>query len=246
MKVRLSLQREKILVFITLIAVASCYKEQPHEYEDESVSHIDYEKDQMPIKFSPEGSNKVKRMATYSQSPSQYEYESVQHAVMENNQTPAEDRNWQVKPKVKRMSSKSGRKVHIYLKNEDQKPVTQRKPSQHSPSNVTTTTFGPTEDNYEPEEVTTRKAPELTTRADRDVRRLKHVDTKDAKNTRDSVGASSTQSKQAVDPTDSQTEGSDHYDQVIKEKIKIKHHHHHHHHNHVKTVVKKEPYPGDC
>ena len=231
------MQREKLLVIVVLIAVIDGYKEEPREYEAESVGHVEYERDSMPIKMS-RGTIKVKRMTTESGRSLDYENESVRHIGYENNQTPAEDRNWQVKPKTKRMSSKGGRKVHIYLKNDD-KPVKSKK---HSTTTETTTTSTSKPVNQEVAEVTetqTRKTPELTTKSDKDLRQIRFVD-------KDSIAASSSNSKQSIaksKDSDSQSEGSENFDHVIKEKIKIKHHHHHHHHNHVKTVVKKEPYP---
>lgn len=244
------MQREKLLVVIALIAITNGHREEPHEYEEESVRHIDYEKDQMPIKMSQsEGSNKVKRMANhYAEAPSQYERESVSHIVNENDQTPAEDRaghTWQVKqkPKVKRMSAaKNGRKVHIYLKNEESKPTKGSKPTTAAGSTTTSasTTAKVASERSQQEVITesqTRRTPESTTRSDNDVRQLQYVD-------KDSIASGSINSQQSVTPkSDSLTDESSHYDNVIKEKIKIKHHHHHHHHNHVKTVVKKEPYP---
>lgn len=227
----ISLQREKLLILIAFIAIANGYKQDPQEYEAEGISHIDYEKDQMPIKMKKhgEGSVKVKRMI----SPSEYESESVRHIMNEEKQTPAEDRNWQVKPKVKRMSQKSGRKVHIYLKNDEPKQNKPKKQQSTSTSTSSTTTFQSADDRTETQ---TKKTPELTTKSDKDVRSIKYAD-------KDAIVAESSRSKQTAEPSDSQTDGSDHYEQhVIKEKIKIKHHHHHHHHNHVKTVVKKEPY----
>lgn len=226
---RLSLQIKTFWVLIAFISVAKCYKEDPHEYEKESVSHIDYEQDQMPIKMkNVEGTSKVKRMASRRESPFEYEIESVRHIKEETEQTPAEDRNWQVKPKVKRMSQKSGKKIHIYLKNEEPKTSKTKKPS-------TTTTTSGTEQSQKEEETQTRKTPELTTKSD-NIRHIKYAD-------KDTIASGSSHSVQKNSPSDAQTDGSDHFDHVIKEKIKIKHHHHHHHHNHVKTVVKKEPYP---
>lgn len=222
----LSLQQEKLLVLIALIAIANGYKENPNDYEKEGISHIDYEKDQMPVKInSGEGSAKVKRMVR----PSDYEIESERHTFREEPQTPAEDRNWQVKPKVKRMSKSNGRKVHIYLKNDEQKSNKSKKNQQASTTTISTTTA------EERSETQTRRTPELTTKSD-NIRNIKYAD-------KDTIAASSTHSKQTVEHHDSKPEGSDHHEQeYIKEKIKIKHHHHHHHHNHVKTVVKKEPY----
>lgn len=232
-----SLQREKLIVVISLISVINGYSEAPQEYEAEGVSHVEYEQDQMPIKLEVgEGSAKVKRMAVYQQDPSEYESESVGHIFRENNQTPAEDRNWQVKPKpkVKRMS-KSGKKVHIYLKNEEGKPHSKPKRHHNNSTTTTTTVLTPAEEKHS-HETQTRRTPELTTRSD-NIRNIRFTD-------KDSVAAGSSHSKQSVASSDSVTEASEHHDhQVIKEKIKIKHHHHHHHHNHVKTVVKKEPYP---
>lgn len=228
-------------MLVAIIAVTKGYTEDPREYEAQGVSHVDYEADQMSMKISP-GAAKVKRNARNEQ-PSEYESKSVRHIFNENNQTPAEDRNWQVKPKVKRMSSKPGRKVHIYLKNEDSKNVKPKKrPSTSSTTTVATSSTESKEDSSSIENVSsetesqTRKTPpELTTKADRDIRLLKYAD-------KDTIAAESTHSKQLADPSDSHSESSDNSEHVIKEKIKIKHHHHHHHHNHVKTVVKKEPY----
>lgn len=220
-------------MFAVLVAVINGHKEEPQEYEAESVNHIKYEQDAMPIRIS-RGTNKIKRMASETLRPLDYENESVRHIYYENNQTPAEDRNWQVKPKVKRMSPKSGRKVHIYLKNEDSKST---KPKKQSSTTTTTSTSKPVDQEItEIEETQTKTTPELTTKSDKDTRHIRYAD-------KDIITASSSQSKQSVEkPKDSQTEGSENFDHVIKEKIKIKHHHHHHHHNHVKTVVKKEPY----
>lgn len=227
-------------MLLALIVIANCYKEDPHEYESEGISHIDYEKDQMPIKLERgEGSPKVKRMVI--QEPVEYESESIDHIDYENNQTPAEDRNsWQVRPKVKRMSAKGGKKVHIYLKNDDHKSPRGKKSASASTTTTTTTTFKPTEENFHKDtETQTRRAPELTTKSDADVRKIRYAD-------KDSISAGSSHSKlvgSRNQQVDSHTEASDISEHVINEKIKIKHHHHHHHHNHVKTVVKKEPYP---
>jgi hypothetical protein len=199
-----------ILLTLMLVTLSECYKEDPKQYEEESVSHIDYEKDEMPIKIG-----------SYSGSSS---YDEL-------NQTPAEDRNWQVKPKakVKRMT---GKKIHIYLKN-DEKP--KRKPTTGTTTLASTTTS-------EEVETSTRQAPEVTTRkSDKDTRFIKYSD-KDSRAEGSSFKKSYSTSTQSS--KDVEGDSSDHHEQhVIKEKIKIKHHHHHHHHNHVKTVVKKEPYP---
>lgn len=226
-------------MFVALIAISSGYKEEPKEYEAEGVSHIDYEKDQMPIKMNRNGiSRNMQRMDRFSESPQKYERESVRHSEMENNQTPAEDRNWQVKPKTKRMStSKSGRKVHIYLKNDEpKKPKKKPTATTAAVSSTTISTLKTSETTESQPEAQTKKTPELTTKSDKDVRTLKYAD-------KDTIAESSNRAKQTVDPKDSQTEASESFDHIVKEKIKIKHHHHHHHHNHVKTVVKKEPYP---
>lgn len=221
-----------VLVLITLFSISSGYREKPLEYEEDSVRHIDYEQDQMPIRID---GKKSKRMAVYVQDPKEYENEGVMH--VEDEQTPAQDRSWQVRPKIKRMSSsKSGKTVHIYL-NKDDKAKASKKPKRASTTTTTSTTTSSTTTRKEDVETQTRKAPELTTRADH----VRHVDYVDSKS-KDSVPSESFHSKQTASPiTDSQTESSEHQE-VIKEKIKIKHHHHHHHHNHVKTVVKKEPY----
>jgi hypothetical protein len=220
-----------VLVLITLISISSGYKERPSEYEGDSVRHIDYEQDQMPIKVD---GKKSKRLATYAQDPEEYEYEGVQHVYEEDSLTPAQDRSWQVKPKVKRMSSskqRGGKTVHIYLNKDDK-----QKSGKASKKGTTTSTIQPKKDEIETQ---TRKTPELTTRADH-VRIVDYVDT--AKSSKDSVPSESFTSKKTINTiVDSQTEPSEHQE-IIKEKIKIKHHHHHHHHNHVKTVVKKEPY----
>lgn len=216
-------------MFISLlIAFTSGYKENPKEYEAEGVSHIDYEKDQMPIKMNREGSTNVQRMDRFSESPQKYERASVRHSEMENYQTPAEDRNWHVKPKTKRMSSsKAGRKVHIYLKNEDlKKPI--KKPTTLTVKSTTESSVRPSESTESHTEAQTKKTPELTTKSDKDVRSLKYAD-------KDTIAESSNRSKQTVDPKDSQTEASE-FDHIVKEKIKIKHHHHHHHHNHVRFL----------
>lgn len=220
-----------ILLIALILSVANGYTESPKEYEEESVSHIDYEQDQMPIKIgsSQGGTTKVKRMIALRESPSQYEHESERYIINENNQAPAEDRNWQVKPVVKRMPSKTGRKIHIYLNNDQhQRTSKPRKP--------TTTTIQPKDEKEHAVETVTKKAPELTTKSDKDIRHIEYAD-------KDFVASGSTRSKYSVSPSDSSSDGNDHHEHVIKEKIKIKHHHHHHHHNHVKTVVKKEPYP---
>jgi hypothetical protein len=192
-------------VLIALISITNCYSEDPHEYEAESVRHIEYEDDQMPVKLG-----KVKRMAN----PTHYESETG--SFDENNQTPAEDRNWQVKPKVKRMS-KSGKKVHIYLKNSEPKS----KKSQQVSSTTTdssTTTVNSSDDRLQAE-TQTRKTPELTTKSDKDVRNIKYAD-------KDIIAASGSHTRKAIAPkpkeADSQTDGSDHHEQIVKEKIKIK------------------------
>lgn len=222
-----------VLVLISLISISSGYKEDPKTYEEDSVKHIDYEQDQMPIKVP---SVKSKRMAVYSQEPNEYEHEGIYHALNENEQTPAQDRAWQVRPKVKRMSSsaKNGKTVHIYL-NKDKNGKGAKNVKK---STTTTTTSTTTHDPRKVEvETQTYKTPELTTRADH-ARQVDYVD----RRPKDSVPSESYYSKQTAAPvTDSHTEGSE-LQEIIKEKIKIKHHHHHHHHNHVKTVVKKEPY----
>lgn len=216
------------MIFLLLTRSSLCYKENPEEYEEESVRHIDYEKDEMPIKLGEyEGStSKVKRINDKSS-----EYREILDPINENEQTPAEDRNWQVKPKVKRMSSRGGKKVHIYLKSDDK---SKRKPTTAA---TTTTSSSPSAEKIE---TTTRYTPESTTKkADNDVKYLRFTE-KDSKAEGSSVKKTATPSSNS----DSEGEGSDHHEShVIKEKIKIKHHHHHHHHNHVKTVVKKEPYP---
>lgn len=213
------------VTFLTLTRCALCYKEIPAEYEEESVRHIDYERDEMPIKLGEiEGStNKFQRLDEMDGQESR----QVRIVLNEAHQTPAQDRNWQVKPKRKRMTSRGGgKKVHIYL-NKDEPPKSKRK----SPPPTTT----------EAAETTTRRAPETTTKkADDNVKLLKFSDSKD------SIAEGSSSLKKTASPSssDSNGEGSDHHEShIIKEKIKIKHHHHHHHHNHVKTVVKKEPYP---
>lgn len=221
-------------MLIAFIAIASCYKEDPLDYEAQSVSHIDYEKDQMPVNMSVDGSSKVKRLV---------DFQANQRIQVESDvQTPAQDRNWQVKQKPKskskskRMSGgKQGRKVHIYLNNDDSKTSrTPKSKKQHATS--TTTELSSSTHHEAVTELSTRRTPELTTKSDKDVRNIQYVD-------KDTIAAGSSQSDLTVTPKDTESEGSAHYDHVIKEKIKIKHHHHHHHHNHVKTVVKKEPYP---
>lgn len=228
------MQIETVLVLISLITLSSGYKEQPNEYEDESVKHIDYEQDQMPVKIN--GVQKVKRMVFYEQMPDEYERESVNYAMDENNQTPAQDRSWKVRPKVKRMSPKNGKTVHIYLKNEEKAQQRLSKQTKRSTTTTTTTTNNPV--STEEIETHTRKTPELTTKAD-NIRNIEYTDKKSS----DSLPSGSIPSRQTVKPLDSATESSINHQEVIKEKIKIKHHHHHHHHNHVKTVVKKEPFP---
>lgn len=225
-------QGRKLLILIALVAVVSGYKEDPNEYEAESVGHIDYEKDQLGIKLKSDGTNKVKRGV----SANIYEGESVMHIFNEHNQTPAEDRQWQVKPKPKaKRMSKGGKKVHIYLKNEESKAPKSKKPSSSTTTLASTTVNELSVDDKRDVETQTRRAPEVTTRKSDDSRNIRYAD-------KDNIAASSSQA-QAFEPSDSATETSEHHDHVIKEKIKIKHHHHHHHHNHVKTVVKKEPYP---
>lgn len=222
-------------MLISLITLSSGYKEEPNEYEHESVRHIDYEQDQMPVKIN--GAQKVKRMIFYEQMPDEYERESVNYAMDENNQTPAQDRSWKVRPKVKRMSPKNGKTVHIYLKNEEK---AQQRLSKQNKRSTTTTTSTTTNlpDKTEEIETQTRKTPELTTKADN----IRNIEYTDSKKSSDSQASGSIPSRQTASPLDSETESSIHQE-VIKEKIKIKHHHHHHHHNHVKTVVKKEPFP---
>lgn len=232
-------QIETVLVLITLITLSSGYKEDPNEYEEQSVRHIDYEQDQMPIEIG----TRSKRLAFFEQAPNDYERESVNYAMDENNQTPAQDRNWQVRPKVKRMLPKNGKTVHIYLnnnnKNEEKLQPRSSRSKQSKRSTTTTTTTGRPEKSEEVE-TQTRKTPELTTKAD-NIRNIEYTDKK--KKSADSEASGSIPSRQTASPLDSETESSVHLPEVIKEKIKIKHHHHHHHHNHVKTVVKKEPYP---
>lgn len=220
-------QRETFLLLIALIAATSAHKQNPNEYEAESVSHIDFEHDQMAVEVSPDSpSNKVKRTALPSNAPPSHESKSVRQTHFENNQSPAEDRNWQVIPKTKRMT-RGGKKVHIYLKNDDSKSAKYKKP-QHSTSTASSSSK-PVDGGFSTvTETQTRRTPELTTKADRD------------------TGIRYTDKEQILTKSaskDSFSDGSEHFDHVVKEKIKIKHHHHHHHHNHVKTVVKKEPYP---
>lgn len=177
----------------------------------------------MAVEVSP--SNKVKRTALPANEPSSHE--SVRHTRFENNQSPAEDRNWQVIPKTKRMT-RGGKKVHIYLKNDDSKSAKSKKP-QHSTS--TASSSKPVDGGFfTVTETQTRRTPELTTKADRDTS-IRYTDKEHILTSLKSAAK------------DSFSDGSEHFDHVVKEKIKIKHHHHHHHHNHVKTVVKKEPYP---
>lgn len=211
-----------------LIAVVNGYSEVPEEYEAESIRHIDYEQDDMPIEL--EGSNKVKRTLSRSGKTSEVKENSGKE-FDEDNQTPAEDRNWQVKPKpkVKRMS-KSGKKIHIYLKKEEPKTKGQKQ----SASSTTTASSSSTVEKAAESETQTRRTPELTTKSD-NIRHIKYSD-------KDSIAAGS-HTRAAVAAKDSSSDATEHHEHVVKEKIKIKHHHHHHHHNHVKTVVKKEPYP---
>lgn len=227
----MNFQIGSVLVLISLISISSGYKEVPQEYEEDSVRHIDYEKDQMPIKVP---TVKAKRMAVYSQDPYEYENEGIRHVYNEDEQTPAQDRSWQVRPKVKRMSTsvKNGKTVHIYLnKDKNGKPKGGKKATT---TTTTTSTHNPKKVEVETQ---TYKTPELTTRADH-ARNVDYID----RRPKDSSPSESYQSRQTANPIeDSYTEASEHQE-IIKEKIKIKHHHHHHHHNHVKTVVKKEPY----
>jgi len=231
------LQKEIILVLTILAACVCAYKEEPREYEHEGISHVDYEQDQMPIMIENySAAQKVKRMVQPA-----YEAESEMQIADENNQTPAEDRkDWQVKPKpkskTKRMSGKGKNKVHIFLRNEDPKPPKSK--SRHQTS-TSTTTMIPRNDI----ETQTNRAPEVTTKADRNLRTVETPPPREKHRSRDSVasGSEHSSSKDAL-PADSETEGTQFHDEIIKEKIKIKHHHHHHHHNHVKTVVKKDPY----
>lgn len=217
-----------------MLAIVSGYTEDPQEYEAEGVSHIDYEQDQLAVKMQ---SNKVKRNVIRGDASNEYEGEGVKHIFSENNQTPAEDRNWQVKPKPKpKRMAKGGKKVHIYLKNEEQKGPKPKKPQSSSTTSSSTTVTHDSVDEKKDVETQTRRAPEATTRKSDNLRNIEYTD-------KDSIPAGSSHSNQAIASTDSETEPSDHHTQVIKEKIKIKHHHHHHHHNHVKTVVKKEPFP---
>lgn len=227
-----------VLVLLSLISISSGYKEIPREYEEDSVKHIDYEQDQMPIKVP---TMKAKRMAIYTQDPDEYENEGIRHVFNEDEQTPAQDRSFKIRPKVKRMSSsvKNGKTVHIYLNNKDNKNNGKPKSAKKTTTTTSTTTTSTTTNNPKRVEVETQtyKTPELTTRADY-ARNVDYVD----RRPKDSIPSESYYSRQTATPvTDSQTEGSEHQE-IIKEKIKIKHHHHHHHHNHVKTVVKKEPY----
>lgn len=229
-EVKLWLQREKLLVLIALISITNCYSEDPHEYEAESIRHIDYERDQMPVKLRQvEGRTKVKRTAPRIEELSEEENKNFD----EKNQTPAEDRNWQVKPKAKRMS-RYGKKVHIYIKNDEPK---QKKQAVSSTTQASSTTTSNSADERLQSETQTKRTPEMTTKSDKDVRNIQYADRGTM-----TVG-SHTRKIVAPKETDSLTDGSEHHEHIIKEKIKIKHHHHHHHHNHVKTVVKKEPYP---
>lgn len=170
------------LVFLAIVSVANGYKEEPKDYEAEGVSHIDYEKDQMPIKMS----RKMDRKLRYVEDPSEYENESVRHINYEENQTPAEDRNWQVKPKVRRMS-RGGKKVHIYLKNEDSKPP---RPRRQTTTTTTTTTHREAEVEPSTTETQTKRTPELTTKADTS-RNIKYVD-------KDNIASGSSNSNQLI------------------------------------------------
>jgi hypothetical protein len=198
------LQREKVLLLITLITLVNAYSEEPEEYEAEGIRHIDYELDQMPVKIGQhEGSSKVKRLSRSGKS-----FDVSEPSFDENNQTPAQDRNWQVKPKTKRMS-KSGKKVHIYIKNDDSKPKG-KKPA----TSTTTITSTSTETGTE-SETQTGKTPELTTKSD-NIRNIKYAD-------KDSHAAGSN-TRTAVVPKgdDSSSSGTDHHEHIVKEKIKIK------------------------
>jgi hypothetical protein len=249
-----------VLVLATLITLSSGYRNDPNEYEEDSVRHIDYELDQMGIKMSG-GGMKIKRMAV----PDEDNDNNYQGQYDETIQTPAQDRNYVVRPKVKRMS-KSGKTVHIYLNNkkqqqqqqqqQQQKPQPQLEEPQQAPqpqerssksfkkasgSTGRTKKVKP-ETQTEKIETQTRKAPELTTKAD-NIRNVEYVDRDRKPKDRDSATSGSSRSQLTASPIiDSATESSELLPEIIKEKIKIKHHHHHHHHNHVKTVVKKEPF----
>lgn len=191
-------------MLLALVALVNCTRQNPNEYEAESVSHSNLEEEEIPVKVGvTEGSTKVRRFSVQDPQPVKREverHESRKHK-------PAEDRNWQVRP-VKRAPSKNAKKIHIYLKNDEPKMVRPRKQPQSEEV-----------DSVE-HETQTKRTPELTTRADSDVRYYKFTD-------KDSVSAGSTQSKHSLktkdenSAADSQVEGSEHFDHV-KEKIKIK------------------------
>lgn len=186
-----------------LIAVVSCYSENPEEYEAEAIQRINYEQDQMPIKF--EELNKVKR-----NSRSEKEAEENVINFIGNNQTPAEDRNWQVKPKIKRMN-KSGKKIHIYLKNDDSKPRAKKQAA----SSTTTTSISNAEKTENENETQTKRTPELTTKSD-NIRHIKYAE-------KDTITAGSHKRQSlASKDGDSKSDGTEHHEHVVKEKIKIK------------------------
>jgi hypothetical protein len=240
------MQIETVLVLVTLITLSNGYRQDPNQYEEDSVRHIDYEHDQMGMKMRS-GGKKIKRMA-HAEELKDYGSESEDYLFDENNQTPAQDRQFIVRPKTKRMS-KSAKTVHIYLNNNKKKEESPEQPAHPKPEERSSKSFkkartttgkpkkAPKEES-EHIETQTRKTPELTTKAD-NVRNVQYVDRKP----KDSATSGSSHSRQTASPiADSATESSELQPEIIKEKIKIKHHHHHHHHNHVKTVVKKEPY----
>lgn len=190
-------------MLFTLVALVNCYSEHSNDYETESVSHIDLENEQEPEKVGvTEGTTKVKR---FSVKDSQHIKRAVERHEGRKHM-PVADRNWQVKP-VKKVS-KNAKKIHIYLNNDEPKAVKPKKQLKPEPA-----------DSME-QETQTKRTPELTTRADSDVRYFKFSD-KDSLPAGSTHGKHSQNNKEADSAADSQVEGSEHYDHV-KEKIKIK------------------------
>lgn len=187
-------------MIFTLVALVNCHEEHSNDYEAESVSHIDLENEQDPVKDGvTEGSAKVRRFAV------PVKREAERHERRKH--MPVEDRNWQVKP-VKKVSKKA-KKIHIFLNNDEPKPVA--KPKKQPKPEVT---------EEKEQETQTKRTPELTTRADSDISYFRFTD-------KDSVPAGSNYVKHSLNnkdvnsAADSQVEGTEHHEHV-KEKIKIK------------------------
>lgn len=189
-------------MFAALIAAISCYSEDPEEYQNEGIRHINYEQDQTPTRIV--GSNKVKRNLR-----SDRKVEENVENFHANNQTPAEDRNWQVKPKTKRIS-KSGKKIHIYIKNDDQKIRAKKQAASSTTTESSATTAEKAEN-----ETQTKRTPELTTKSD-NIRHIKYTE-------KDRITASSHKRQSvAAKEDDSKSDATEHHEHVVKEKIKIK------------------------